>query len=207
MISGAGVAEKRSSASGAADGPVVVQKLIEEAQQESMDSDETRKPPIARRPYTPTAAEVEAHLPLHLEFRSWCPHCVAGKGIATQHRESAGESDNMGITVSLDYCFMTADDAEEDMKAILICYDHSKKGLWALPVEQKGAQEDVVKWVHDKLEESGYAGVPVTLKSDQEPAMMKLKQAIALRRKAETPMIESPVRATKSNGRIERANL
>ena len=62
-----------------------------------------------------------------------------------------------------------------------------------------------MKWICDKLDESGYAGVAVTLKSDQEPAMMKLKQAVAVRRKAETPMIESPVRESKSNGRIERA--
>ena len=57
-----------------------------------------------------------------------------------------------------------------------------------MPVEHKGVQDDgVVKWFVDKLEENGYAGAPVTIKSDQEPPMMKLKQAIAVRRKAETP--------------------
>ena len=66
-ISGAGVAEKRGSASGAAEGPAVVQKMVEDARKEALDEDEIGKPPIARRPYTPTAAEVEAHLPLHLE--------------------------------------------------------------------------------------------------------------------------------------------
>ena len=60
----------------------------------------------------------------------------------------------------------------------------------------------MVKWIVDKLEENGYAGVPFTIKSDQEPAMMKLKQAIAARRKAETPLIESPVRESHANGRI-----
>ena len=57
----------------------------------------------------------------------------------------------------------------------------------------------------DKLEENGYAGVPVTIKSDQEPAMMKLKQAIAVRRNAETPLIESPVCESQADGRIEKA--
>ena len=110
-ISGAGAADKRGVASGAASEPVGVPDVT------AID-DETRKPPVARRPYTPTAAEVEAHLPLHLEYRSWCPHCVGGRGVATQHRASHGESDEMGITVSLDYCFMTAEDTEEDMRAI-----------------------------------------------------------------------------------------
>ena len=75
--------------------------------------EETRKPNIAKRPYTPTRAEVEAHLPLHLEYRSWCPHCRAGKGVSMQHRKNVGEdSSELGITVSLDYCFMTAEEAE-----------------------------------------------------------------------------------------------
>ena len=69
-----------------------------------------------------------------------------------------------------------------------------------------GVQDNgVVKWTVDKLEESGYAGVPVTIISDQEPAMMKLKQAVAVRRKAETPFIESFERESQANGRIERA--
>ena len=48
--------------------------------------EETRRPQIARRPNAPTKADIEEHLPLHLENRSWCPHCVAGKGISNQHR-------------------------------------------------------------------------------------------------------------------------
>ena len=121
-ISGAGAVVEKGTASSGKDRPAIVGKLIEEA------SEETRKPQVARRPYTPTAAEVEAHLPLHLEYRSWCPHCVAGKGISTQHRQRIGDKEELGITLSLDYCFMTADDVESDMRAILVCNDHSKKG-------------------------------------------------------------------------------
>ena len=95
-----------------------------------------------------------------------------------------GHVSELGATVSLDYCFMTPEEEEEDMRAILIGYDHQKSGFWALPVEGKGAQEQVVKWVVDKMDEAGYAGIAVTIKSDQEPAMMALKQAIAVRRKA-----------------------
>ena len=86
-----------------------------------------------------------------------------------------------------------------------LIYDHSKLGLWTLPVERKGADEHVVNWVASKMEECGYSGTPLTLKSDQEPAMMSLKRAIAIRRRAETPLVESPVRESKSNGKIERA--
>ena len=91
------------------------------------------------------------------------------------------------------------------MRAIIVVYDHAKLGFWTLAVERKGAEESVVKWIVDKMEECGYAGVPLTLKSDQEPAMMSLKRAVALRRQAETPLVESPVRESKANGKIERA--
>ena len=40
---------------------------------------EVRKPRIARRPLLPTKAEIDEHYPLHLNYRSWCAHCVAGK--------------------------------------------------------------------------------------------------------------------------------
>ena len=123
---------------------------------EEESQEEIRKPQIARRPYTPTAAEVEAHLPLHLECRSWCPHCVAGKGIATRHRKNTGEITELGVTLSLDYCFMTAEEAGDDMRAVLIAFHHSKSGLWALPAEHKGVQDDgVVKWMFDSLRKAG----------------------------------------------------
>ena len=117
-ISGAGVADKRDTASGSADGPAIVSGLVVEAQKDNAEIDETRKPQIARRPYTPTAAEVEAHLPLHLEYRSWCRHCVAGRGVATQHRQCSGDRHELGVTVSLVYRFMTAEEAEDDTRAI-----------------------------------------------------------------------------------------
>ena len=45
----------------------------------------------------------------------------------------------------------------------------------------------------------------VTLKSDQERSPLAVKSAIAVRRTAETALIESPVRESRSNGRIKRA--
>ena len=39
---------------------------------------------------------------------------------------------------------MAAEEAGDDMGAVLIAYDHSKSRLWALPVEHKGVQDDGV---------------------------------------------------------------
>ena len=52
---------------------------------------------------------------------------------------------------------------------------------------------------------AGYAGTKITIRSDQEPSIKAVKRAVAIKRAAVTAMIESPVRESKSNGRIERA--
>ena len=106
--------------------------------------------------------------------------------MATQHMKNTGEIPDLVVTLSLDYCCMTAEEAGDDVRAVLIAYDHSKSGLWALPVEHQGVQDDgVVKLIVGKLEENSYARIPITMKSDQEPAMMKFKQVIAVGREVE----------------------
>ena len=43
--------------------------------------EEVRKPKPAVRPYTPTKAEVYEHEVTHLPYRTWCKHCVRGRGV------------------------------------------------------------------------------------------------------------------------------
>ena len=57
----------------------------------------------------------------------------------------------------------------------------------------------------DRQTLSGYDGVKVTLRSDQEKSLLAFKDAVVMRRKAETSLVESPVRESKSNGLVERA--
>ena len=77
---GAVVTTSESASSGSG-GEVATEEQASGPVETAMDDqEESRKPQIAKRPITPSRAEVESHLPLHLEYRSWCPHCVAGKG-------------------------------------------------------------------------------------------------------------------------------
>ena len=41
-----------------------------------------RNPRVIRRPTAPTKAMVLAHELHHAEYRDWCEHCVAGKGVS-----------------------------------------------------------------------------------------------------------------------------
>ena len=140
---------------------------------------------------------------LHADYKDWCPDCVAGRGISPQHRSSKKE--RTGREFSIDYAFMTAEDVEEDMCPVLVGYDNDSYGIWALAVDAEGATKSSVQWVNGKIDEAGCSGTPITLRSDQEEAIMALKRHVAIYRKVEAVMLESPVRYSKANGAAERA--
>ena len=83
---------------------------------------EMRAPRISRRPVLPTKAEIDEHLPLHLNFRSWCAHSVAGKARLAQHIIQPSDRERLGVTIHMDYAFMTAEEAEESMQPTLVIY-------------------------------------------------------------------------------------
>ena len=167
--------------------------------------EEFRQPKVGRRPMAPTKAEIDEHYPLHLNYRSWCEHCRAGKGRQDPHVLEPHDREKLGITFNADYAFLTPEEREEDMQPSLVMFDDDKESFWAIGVETKGPSEPVVKYVRGILEQSGYEGQKITFKTDQEPSIVALKRAIAAVRVGETVPIESPVRASKSNGKMEGA--
>ena len=65
----------------------------------------TRSPPT---PYMPSQSERDDHEVTHAQYRSWCEHCVQGRGIEMGHR-TAGDEEMRGIpTVAFDYMFVTS---------------------------------------------------------------------------------------------------
>ena len=140
----------------------VQEEIIGEDGIENADKDaeveEMRKPKPAARPYTPTRAEVYEHEVTHLPFRSWCKHCVHGRGVSSPHVRP-DKKEKIGITISMDYCFMNGEeDDDPSLPGVLIIWDDNHECLWALPVEKKGPVEWVVKWIVEKLDNVGYRG-------------------------------------------------
>ena len=72
-------------------------------------------------------------------------------------------------------------------------------------MSQKGHTESVVKWSIDRLEDFGYIGESITVESDQEESIVALRKAISAARVGDTVPINSPVRCSKSNGKMEGA--
>ena len=91
------------------------------------------------------------------------------------------------------------------LSPVLVGHDWTSEALWATVAEAKGATGPSLKWAKEGIDESGYLVTRVVLKSDHEEAVSALNKAIAVKRQAETIMIETPVRDSKSNGSFERA--
>ena len=172
---------------------------------EDIGGEEMRRPRVGRRPVLPTKAEIEEHFPLHLHYRPWCKHCRAGKARLAPHIVDPSDRERLGITFSADFAFLGPEEAEEDMQPSLVMYDDDKKAFWAAGVMSKEVTEPVVKLVKDILDQSGYVGQKLSFKTDQEASIVALKRAVAAARVGETVPIESPVRASKSNGMMESA--
>ena len=83
------------------------EEFPENPAREDAEEEETREvsaPPI---PMTPTREEVEIHRRTHRPFRSWCPHCVRGKGRADRHMASGQKGVDSGIPkLASDYFFI-----------------------------------------------------------------------------------------------------
>lgn len=167
--------------------------------------EDAKVPKIMKTPDTPTKREYEEHMCTHLPYRTWCPHCVAGKGISSQHRRSQdSQEDAIGATISADYCFATPEDESAGSIPTLVMYDNKHGNIWPLRVKRKGVCQENVKWATGKLEEAGFHGQKLALKTDGEEAIMAFKKAVAAGRVGDTALIESPVRESKSNGAMER---
>ena len=158
---------------------------------------EVRKHRVARKPTLPTKAEIEERFPLHLNYLSWCRHCVAGKARSNAHRRKDESDEKLGVMWSADYSLMGGEYNEEEdgMQASLVMSDDCKDSFWAVGVDANGPTDAMVKYSVGSIEQSGYSGERITFKYDQEPGLVALKASIAAPRIGETVPIESPVRS------------
>ena len=57
------------------------------------------------------------------------------------------DQERFGVTVHMDYAFMAAEEAEDNMQPTVVIHDDDKKPMSALAVEQKGVTEGIVRYV------------------------------------------------------------
>ena len=195
----------------------------EEAEVEIPDVEEFGKRNVRRMldPKLPTKKEVEEHNLTHLPFRNWCPHCVAGKGKAASHFKQERQDGMPEIHV--DYCFLSTKNGP--LATVLVAKERGTKMVMSTVVPMKGGSiEFPARRTLAFIRELGLESSDIVFKSDQEPAIVDLLNAIGKRRCAKTKLESardadprdpskplgrsiqesSPVGSSASNGFIEK---
>ena len=152
----------------------------------------------------PTRQEMEDHMATHVPFRSWCPFCIAGKCGSAPHVHRTEVPGTIPI-ISIDYAFMGTgqEDDEGNQNPILVMKDDTTRTMSAHMMPRKGPDEHAVKRMQQDIKNLGYRRI--IIKSDQEPAILALKEEVRRSMSEDVMFEESPVGESQSNGRIERA--
>ena len=149
------------------------------------DGEECERQPTLPTPTLPSASDVDKHRCTHRPYRSWCRHCVEGRGREQGHVATDQSARKIAI-VGFDYMFVgkrrtyeREEELEEDDKAdgvlkVLVVRCFKSKALFAHAVPAKGVDEAgyVVDCVVQDILWLGYS--KVILKCDNEPAILKL---------------------------------
>ena len=137
--------------------------------------------PPARAPEGPSRAEVAEHEATgHVQYRNWCRHCLAGRGLGQQHRSRPEEdkaSDELA-TISCDYIWMTRDGKEGGKtKPILVIRACRTLAVAATFVDAKGPTPYAVKFMANFIKHLGYRRA--VFKSDGEHSIVAMKEQAA----------------------------
>ena len=90
-------------------------------------------------PTDPSPQERREHeLMGHVQFRSWCRHCVRGRGKSAAHYQQDAEQTHAVPHVSFDYVFLGQDN--EKTLPILLIRDHAYRATFSHAVPCKGVE-------------------------------------------------------------------
>ena len=162
-----------------------------------------RVPVRVQDPKLPTPQEIDEHNLTHLPYRSWCCHCVRGKGKTMEHRK--GQHEKIVKELHVDYCFMGCK-GETATRCIVVAKDFHSKSVMSSVVPLKGASHEYpARRIIAFIKELGLEAHDLVLRSDQEPALQDLLNLIGRKRiPAKTFQKLSPVGSSASNVVAER---
>jgi len=157
-------------------------------------------------PYQPTAAQIEEHeMTGHVQYRSWCRHCVAAKGIGQQHKKVEHE-ESEEAEIACDYAYMRSDTDKTDISnnlPMLVIKDSKTKMYGATFVQEKGLDPYAIKYFSSFIQSLGYK--KIINKSDGEHSIVALKEKAAKEAGVEAISKEAPLGDHQANGMIEQA--
>ncbi|CAK0894978.1 unnamed protein product, partial [Prorocentrum cordatum] len=172
--------------------------------EEMQAEDEAVEQEVPKQPHrvkAPTREEVEDHESSgHAVYRTWCRHCVAGKG--QQHPRLKQTEESLEVEACFDYGYMGRR-AEE--RAPIICARETGQGSYAATtVPTKGAAPYAIAYMVGWLKGLGYK--KIIFRSDNEHALLKLLDKVSENLMGvECVPRTSPEGDSQANGRAEAA--
>eukprot|EP00975_Prorocentrum_lima_P054957 11524558-Prorocentrum_lima.AAC.1 len=104
----------------------------------------------------------------------------------------------------MDYCFLTKDGSETSL-TVLVIKDRNSRAILAHPVLCKGRlHDDTVDQAVASIRRLGHHQ-RVLLKTDNEPALVDLRRAVAERLGVQTVVESPPAHEPQANGAVENA--
>ena len=91
-------------------GETISRELLgnEDAGEEVVEAEEEAQPVNSLvSSYMPTQSERDVHDLTHATYRSWCEHCVQGRGVEMGHHLGDDHSERGVAVVGFDYMFLT----------------------------------------------------------------------------------------------------
>ena len=133
---------------------------------------------------------------------------------ATQVSENkmVEDEEHAVATISMDYMYMNEkgkagkSTEKESEQPIIVIHDRKTKTVLGHVANCKGAgDERVMKRILMDIEDMGYSGTKVIMKSDQEPATVEVQWKVMAGRSSETVSTNIEVGESQPNGEVENA--
>ena len=116
------------------------------------DEGGVRHPKKVQNPKMPSRAEVDLHELTHLPYRSWCKHCVRGRG--ESHPQCRTDRDEDAVAeLHLDYCFLGKRD--EDVQPVLVARERDTRMTLSFLVKEMLSSEGKEPWSSDSCGNTG----------------------------------------------------
>ena len=169
------------------------------AEHEDAPPEEAPSPPNIPLPVCPSQEAWDDHFRTHLNYRSWCPVCVAARGREDPHR-SRGDVERPGCpTICFDY-----KELRKGSRPLIVMKDQRTKATVIHQAQCKGPGD---LWLIRRLlrDIDNLGHVKVSLKGDGEPAMQDLMNTLKHERQQPTVIEEPPGNDPQSHGIAEKA--
>ena len=185
----------------------VVAPEMEEAGEEEEEEYGSRNIKKMQDPRKPSQLEIDHHNLSHLPYRSWCRHCVRGRGKEAPHMKSGDKKEGEIPEFHFDWCF-PGEEKTGDNLCVLVGRMRETRMTMSSVTPGKSTNEFISRRMLAFLRECGCEMMKIIVKTDQEPAVAAIVDSLVALRASlgaeETVPEHSPTYSSQSNGIVER---